>query len=307
MLGILGIGDAIVDKLIQFDETDVVMQSVLPYKGMFFVASDEQHAYLREQKALAYYAGGSAANTIRCMACLGEKTGFLGLCGTDQDGEYFKESLQEFGVNSHLKQVPNQKTGCSVVMVHEDKDRTQCAKPCASGLLSPEDVTDEVLKSTHSILLEGYVLNRNPKLIENIVLRADRLGVKVYFTLSDAHCVQNQKEMLLSIIEKIDIVFGNEHEFKALNMPTAYHGKTLFVETRGANGVFITKNQETKTYQVTSATDIVNANGAGDGFAGGFLRALHQNKKMSECVALGHEIALKVLKTPLSYLPKEKN
>ena len=77
MLDILAIGDAIVDKIISFDEQDEVMQKILPVKGLFFIATPEEHSYLRNKPHLAYYAGGSAANTIRDMALLGSKTGLV--------------------------------------------------------------------------------------------------------------------------------------------------------------------------------------------------------------------------------------
>ena len=52
MLDILGVGDAIVDKIIAFDESDPVMQKILPVKGLFFVATREEHSYLREKPSL---------------------------------------------------------------------------------------------------------------------------------------------------------------------------------------------------------------------------------------------------------------
>ena len=85
MLDILAIGDAIVDKVISFDIKNPVMQKILPVKGLFFNASEAEHAYLRKQIPLACYAGGSAANTIRNMGLLGIKTGFLGKVGNDDD------------------------------------------------------------------------------------------------------------------------------------------------------------------------------------------------------------------------------
>lgn len=100
MLDILAVGDAIVDKVIAFDETDKVMQKILPVKGLFFEATPEEHSYLRTKTALADYAGGSAANTIRSMALLGAKTGFVGMVGQDEDGAFFKRSLLDYGVVS---------------------------------------------------------------------------------------------------------------------------------------------------------------------------------------------------------------
>ena len=305
MLDILAIGDAIVDKIISFDETDAVMQKILPVKGLFFEATPEEHTYLRSQPALAYYAGGSVANTVRDMALLQQKTGFVGVAGTDDEGCFFQDSLIQYGVCSYLRQTSCDKTGCSVVMVHADKDRTQCARACASLLLTTDDVQDVYLQQTHSVITEGYMLNRRPDLVEDIILRAQKRGVKNYFTLSDVHCVQNKRDLILRLLPYIDIVFGNEFEFDALNISAVDLSDTLCVKTCGEKGVEIISKNDNTFYPLSSLDYFVNTNGAGDGFAAGFLTAYHQNKTLADCVAMGHKIACGVLQTDLSYLPKD--
>ena len=307
MLDILAVGDAIVDKIIAFDETDFVMQQILPVKGLFFEATPEEHSYLRTKPSLADYAGGSAANTIRSMALLGGKTAFVGMVGQDEDGSFFERSLSEYGVLSYLYQTQKEPTGCSVVMVHTDKDRTQCARACASLLLKNEDIQDDMLKNTRSVLTEGYMLNRRADLVVNVIERAKKIGVKNYFTLSDVHCVKNKRDLILKLLPSIDIIFGNEFEFAALDISSNDLDETLCVKTCGGQGVEIfSKNMQT-FYPLDSLDDFINANGAGDGFAAGFLFAYHQNRSLEECVASGHHVACQVLKTDLSYLPKDYN
>ncbi len=304
MLDILAVGDAIVDKVISFDETDVVMNKILPVKGLFFVASDEEHAYLRNKPALSYYAGGSAANTVRNMALLGQKTGFIGMAGHDADGSFFEKSLVDYGVRSYLLKTTQNKTGCSVVMVHSDKDRTQCAKGCASELLVIQDVKDEYLKNAYSVLTEGYMLNRCPDLVENVICRANKYGVKNYLTLSDVHCVQNKRDLIIKLLPYIDILFGNKYEMQALDIDVSMMNGTLFVKTCGQNGVHVFSKNQHAFFPVSPLDTFVNTNGAGDGFAAGFLTAFHQRKSMQACVDLGHVVACGVLKTDLSYLPE---
>lgn len=306
MLDILAIGDAIVDKIISFDEQDIVMQKILPVKGLFFVATVEEHAYLRQRKTLAYYAGGSAANTVRNMALLGSKAGFVGKAGVDEDGIFFEKSLLDYGVKSYLIQTDEDKTGCSVVMVHDDKDRTQCAHPCAANLLTDKEVSDTLLKNTKAILTEGYMLNRRPELISNIIERANKLGVMISFTLSDVHCVENKRELILNLLPKIDILFGNEYEFDVLNLSQADLKKTICVKTCGKNGVEVFTKNEKLFFKTKPMEAIVNTNGAGDGFAAGFLYAYQQNNSLEQAVLLGQEVAQKVLMTNLSYLPKKE-
>ena len=305
MLDILAVGDAIVDKIISFDETDLIMQKIIPVKGLFFIASDEEHAYLRDKPTLSYYAGGSAANTVRNMSLMGQKTGFVGMAGCDEDGIFFEQSLLNYGVVSYLLKTTQNRTGCSVVMVHKDKDRTQCAKGCAADLLEIQDVKDDYLKNTHAVLTEGYMLNRRPDLVQDIILRAQACGVKNYLTLSDVHCVKNKRDLILKLLPHIDILFGNEYEFEALDIDNTILDKTLCVKTCGGKGVYVFSKHNALFYPLSSLDVFVNANGAGDGFAAGFLTAFHQNKPIKECIDLGHFVACGVLKTDLSYLPKD--
>ena len=304
MLDILAIGDAIVDKIIHFDETDEVMQTILPVKGRFFVATKEEHSYLRDKEAIAYYAGGSAANTVRNMAFLGVKAGFIGKTGLDEEGVFFQESLTKYGVQSFLYQTDEDKTGCSVVMVHADKDRTQCAHACAANLLQIDEVKEDWLKNTKSILLEGYMLNRRPELVEALICKAFDLGVEVYFTLSDEHCVIAKKELILKLLPKIKVLFGNEYEFDALAVDPKNLKGTICVRTCGGHGVEIICQNAKKFFKTNPLVRIVNTNGAGDAFASGFLMKYQQNETLKKCVEFGHKIAKKVLKTNLSYLPE---
>ena len=83
--------------------------------------------------------------------------------------------------------------------------------------------------------------------------------------------------------------------------PTAFvtNCKTLFKKLK----VF-TKN-DSFFFETTPLTDIVNTNGAGDGFAGGFLAFYLKNESLETCVLMGQKVAQGVLNTDLSYLPNK--
>jgi adenosine kinase len=53
-----------------------------------------------------------------------------------------------------------------------------------------------------------------------------------------------------------------------------------------------TTDENPKTYPVPKLTDeqIIDSNGAGDMFAGGFLGALASGKDLDECVEVGHKL-----------------
>lgn len=305
MFDILAIGDAIVDKIIAFDEQDEVMKQILPVKGLFFIATTQQHNYLRNKPALSYYAGGSVANTVRNMSLLGFKTAFVGKAGVDIDGDFFEQSLKDYNVQSYLIQTDKDKTGCSVVMVHSDKDRTQCAHSCASNLLTIQEVKDEYLNYTKSVMTEGYMLNRLPELIEDVIHRTHRMNKESYLTLSDVHCVANKRDLILKLLPEINILFGNEYEFEALNLNPNHLTKTICVKTCGKQGVELYTAGNHYHFDITPVNNIINTNGAGDAFASGFLMAHLSGKTFAECVENGHQIAQNVLQTELSYLPQK--
>jgi sugar/nucleoside kinase (ribokinase family) len=77
------------------------------------------------------------------------------------------------------------------------------------------------------------------------------------------------------------------------------------VKTCGWRGVEIFSKDIREFYPLLPLDDFVNTNGAGDGFAAGFLIAYHQSQSLQQCVEMGHKVACGVLKSDLSYLPKE--
>ena len=85
-----------------------------------------------------------------------------------------------------------------------------------------------------------------------------------------------------------------------------FEGKAEFFYTNYlGSGVEIFSTKIQVFYPLMPLEDFINTNGAGDGFAAGFLFAYHQNQPLEQCVHMGHKVACNVLKTDLSYLPKD--
>ena len=134
--------------------------------------------------------------------------------------------------------------------------------------------------------------------------------------LSAPFIAQFFTENLLKILPYTDIVFGNETEAEAFATATNYSGsktdligiakvlagyeksnkarERIVVFTNGAKSTILIAgpNAEAQTIPVKalSSDKIVDTNGAGDAFAGGFLGALVSGKTLRECVLAGHEL-----------------
>lgn len=120
---------------------------------------------------------------------------------------------------------------------------------------------------------------------------------------------------LQQVIPYCDIIIGNETEAEAWASATGLPDKDLaaiakalatqpkanparpriVVITHGAENTIVVSQDEpdnAKIFAVHALTDseIVDTNGAGDAFAGGFLGAFVAGKSLDECVDAGHKM-----------------
>ncbi len=135
-------------------------------------------------------------------------------------------------------------------------------------------------------------------------------------------------EQLETALPYVDYLFGNESEAKAFGEKQKYADLSIpaialkiaawtkvstgrsrvVVITQGSSATVVAQDGKTVTYDVPALAPsaIVDANGAGDAFCGGFLSKLVQNKPIKECVDAGHYAARTILQVSGTVLPKTK-
>ena len=103
MKKVLGLGNALTDVILQVTEED--LREFGFQKGSMNLISMEQaeqiqfrFAYVRKRMV----AGGSASNTINCIASLGGKAAFIGKIGNDEVGDFYREDMLKNGVKPVL-------------------------------------------------------------------------------------------------------------------------------------------------------------------------------------------------------------
>ncbi|KAJ1465902.1 carbohydrate kinase PfkB [Baffinella frigidus] len=108
----------------------------------------------------------------------------------------------------------------------------------------------------------------------------------------------------------LDIVFGNESEaaemgkafgfaetsvkeiaVKVQAMPKKGKRPRMVVFTQGSTSTVVVDENGPVEYAVTKCEKLVDTNGAGDAFCGGFLAAKMQGKSTEDCVKCGHYCA----------------
>lgn len=145
--------------------------------------------------------------------------------------------------------------------------------------------------------------------------------------LSAPFVVQFFGEPLAAAMPFIDIVVGNESEAEAFAeankledrspLAVAKHLAALpkngskprvAIITQGPGNTIVVVGESVTEYPVTAIPkeEIVDANGAGDAFVGGFLALFAQGKDIKDCVAAGQYAAGVILRVSGTVLPATK-
>jgi len=243
--------------------------------------------------------GGSSANTVVCLAELGNHVQFIGRVKNDQFGDFFSDDIKKS--NTIFNTPPTNEgasTAHSIILITPDAQRTMCTYLGASIEFEPKDIDFSVLKESKYLYLEGYLWDS--ELAKNAFLKAAQIAkksnTKIILSLSDSFCVDRHRESFLELIDEyIDIVFCNESEvfslFKKDKLANCqgYLASLceLVVVTLGSNGSLIINKNEIEEIMSINKGKVIDTTGAGDIYAGGFIHGLINNYSLKKCGELG--------------------
>ena len=174
-----------------------------------------------------------------------------------------------------------------------------------SSELSSQDVPDEVAGNAQIMFLEGYLFDKDKGKSAFMEAARDcrKGGGKSGIAISDPFCVERHRKDFLSLIENdLDFVIGNEDEIKTLFETDDLEvglAKTsaicpLVVCTRSGDGVTVIGDGTRIDVPVTKVVP-VDATGAGDQFAAGFLFGLATGRNLETCAKIGNICAAEVI------------
>ena len=304
MKSILGIGNALTDILAVLPDDTLLKTFHLPLGSMQHVDRETGDMIWNQLKMLDihYVAGGSAANTIACTAVFGMPSGFIGKIGDDELGLLFKSDQEQYGVQTRLL-TSEHSSGRSMVFVSGgNAERTFAVYLGAALDLVPDDLQPEWFEGYDYFHIEGYLV-QNQDLVRRAVEYARRAGCIISLDMASYNVVESNLAFLHDIVEKyVDIVFANETEaraFTGLADPQAALGKlaeicqTAVVKV-GKDGSWVQRGDESYCIKPWPA-DPVDATGAGDTYAAGFLYADSLGLPLKTCGEIGSIIAAKVV------------
>lgn len=241
---------------------------------------------------------------MKAFAALGGKACFIGKIGMDKYGTFFTESLKNYNIYPGLFIDKENATGCSVVLVHKDGEKSICAKLRASKIIPFNSVNMELVAESRMLFMEGYWLDNNLLTVKKIINAARKNLIRIAFTLSDPQIVVQQFDFFAKYMKHIDILLGNEKEFEALGESVL---PPVAVKTLGANGVDVRSQGKWQHFQPLKVENVVNTTGAGDAFAGGFLYAVSRGMPIEKAVEIGQLCAVDVLTQAGSHVRPDLN
>ncbi|SEH27687.1 adenosine kinase [Magnetospirillum fulvum] len=295
---VAGIGNAIVDVLVQVDES-LLAELGLTKGVMTLIDADQAEAIYARLPAAIECSGGSAANTIAGIAALGGRAAYIGKVHNDQFGQVFRHDIRSAGIVFNTKDsTSGSPTARCLILVTSDAQRTMLTYLGACVELGPDDVDAEVISGAAVTYLEGYLFDRPEakRAFQRAAEIAHESGRLVSLSLSDPFCVDRHRDAFLDLIANhVDVLFANEAELCALYRTDSFddavrqvrgHAQIAAV-TRGPRGSVVVTADATHVVGADPVESVVDTTGAGDLYAAGFLYGFTQGLDLTTCALLG--------------------
>ena len=312
MKRVLGMGNALIDVLVQAESDALLRELQLP-KGSMQLIGPARYRELQQRFASLSprrTTGGSACNTLLALAHLGAVPGLIAKVGDDEAGRFFAESCRREGVGTHLLCQEGIPTGVASTVITPDGQRTFGTCLGAAATMQAEELDSEWFGGYDYFYIEGYLV-QNHDLMRRAVSLAREAGLKVCIDLASYNVVQAERGFFDEMLQLTDIVFANEQEAAALtgsddpshNLQALSDICPLAVLKVGRHGVWVKQGSEQLHCPAHSVAQVVDTTAAGDYFAAGFLYGLIQDRSLVWCAEAGSLLAAHIIQVVGTALP----
>lgn len=293
-------------------------------KASASLVSEEQmtiYAELEKQPDVKYVPGGSGLNTARVAQWMSqaEKLSFVTYVGCIADDKYGKiltDAAANDGVRMDVERTTKAPTGSCAVCI-SGKERSLVANLAAANCLSPEHMKSEVVQKALGraklFYLTGFTLTIDVNYVIQVAEAARAAGGKFMMNLSAPFILQFFTDNFNKVLPYIDVIFSNEDEARTLakilswdtedvaeiakkaveELPYTGTAGRLVVFTQGSADTIYASKAASGAVAVPPIEEakIVDTNGAGDAFVGGFLAAMALGRSVEQCCMVGNYAA----------------
>lgn len=304
---IVGIGNAIVDVLAMAEDRFLQGENIAK-GGMTLIDEVRATSLYEKMGATTECSGGSVANTLAGFASLGGKAAFIGKVRDDQLGGIFRHDMRAMGVHFTTPAATDgAATARCLILVTPDAQRTMNTFIGACSQVSEADIDAAAIEASAITYIEGYLWDQPAakSAIRKAIELARNAERKVALTLSDTFCVERHRAEFLSLVEgKVDILFANEAEIKALYETPDFDVAAARVRgqcevvalTRSEKGCVVVTKNESIAVAGEIVRDVVDTTGAGDLFAAGFLYGYSKGWELKGAARLGNRCAAQIIR-----------
>lgn len=271
-----------------------------------------------------YIAGGATQNTIRVAQWMLQRrhaTSYVGCVGKDEFGRQLRLKAEGDGVHVSYLEIDDHPTGTCACLITE-KVRSLVANLGAAShyrkahLDLPENWA--MVERAHFSYISGFFLTVSLDSILEVAKHCAERNKHFMMNLSAPFILHAFKEALQQTLPYIDILFGNEAEAEALSQSfnlgltdlkeialkmAAYEKvnqgrQRIVIITQGPEPVLLCQNGFVREFPILpiKPEEIVDTNGAGDAWVGGFLSQLVLGQPLEQCIQGGHYAANIIIK-----------
>ncbi|XP_073437144.1 adenosine kinase isoform X1 [Dendrobates tinctorius] len=294
------------------------------------ILAEEKHKELFEELVkrfkVDYHAGGSTQNSVKVAQWMIQKpfkvATFFGCIGKDKFGEILKKKTEEVHVDARYYEQSEQPTGTCAACITGD-NRSLVANLAAANCYDKTKHLDlkenwQLVEKAKVYYIAGFFLTVSPESILKVATQSSENNKIFSMNLSAPFISQFFKEPLMKVLPYVDILFGNETEAAAFAKEQGFETDNIkeiakktqalpkinmkrpriVVFTQGHEDTIMATADEVVSFPVLEIdqSKIVDTNGAGDAFVGGFLSQLVSDKPTEECIRAGHYSANVVIK-----------
>ena len=303
---VIGIGNAIVDVISHAEDTFLDHMGI--DKGiMQLVERDRAEVLYAAMKDRTETPGGSVANTIAGLGSLGLSTAFIGKVKDDALGRFYAKGMEEAGTAFPNPPVANAAapTSRSMIFVSPDGERSMNTYLGAGADLGQADVPHDLFAGSSILFLEGYLFDKpdGKTAFAEAAHHMKAAGGRSGITLSDPFCADRHRADFQRLIaDEMDYVIGNAAEWTTLYetddlsaaLDQAAANCETVVCTCSGDPVILRRGDEQVSVPVQRVVP-VDATGAGDQFAAGFLYGYASGQSLEVCGRMGVMAAAEVI------------
>ena len=263
-----------------------------------------------------YIAGGATQNTARVCQWQTNVAGavsYAGSIGKDEFGQKLKDAAAADGLTTLYKENEGVATGTCAVLINGG-ERSLMANLAAAEKYTIDHTesapVQAAIKAADFYYIAGFVLTHSADSIMHVCKHSHENGKTMIMNCSAPFLFQVPPFLAAfkEAWEYLDIVVGNESEAEVMGQAFGFSEtdvkgialaaakmpkkngdkKRMVVITQGALSTIVATPDGVEEFPVPSGVKVVDTNGAGDAFVGGFLSQLITGKDIAECVRGGN-------------------